>query len=628
MTHKRERRTLFTRLAAATALLLAGTALVAAPAQAATDLRVIDLTPNTGARGLTVTPDGSLLLVTNEGSDTVSVIDTVTNTPIQTIGVCDSPVSVAVAPDGTQAYVVCFNGGAVDVIDMATLAVTGSPISVGGLPTDVVFSHDGLTAYIAGYSADKIYIIDVGTATVVDTVTGLASPQDLSISSDDSTLWIVGSSAVVHMDTATQVVSTPVYAPGTPQLRFGALSPDESRLAVGGDGTNSIFLLDTSDDTFPTTIPVGQEGYAFAYSNDGSRLYVGLADDNIAQIDTATNTNLGNIDTGTESWGIAMSPSGDFGYVSSNGESNVTIIGDPVRRTAGADRYDTAIQVSQQAFPGGADVVLVATGRNYPDALAAGPAAANLNAPLLLTDPNSLPTSVLNEINRLNPARIIVVGGTSAVSPAVFSVLQPLAPTVERVSGADRFETARLITEEAFGPGGASDVYIATGRNFPDALSAGAVGAAYGNPVLLVDGGSSTVDQATLDTLTYLGATNVFIAGGTGAVSSGIESQLAGEVTSVQRLFGASRYDTSLAINTAGYPTTADRVLIATGLNFPDALSGSAWAGKIAAPLFIVPGTCIPQNVLDKITALSPLQVTLIGGTSVLTQSVFDLTAC
>lgn len=629
MTHNRARRTLFAQLAAATALLVVGTALVAAPAQAATDLRSIDLSPNSGARGMAITPDGTLLLVTNEGSDTVTVIDTASNSPIQTIGVCDTPTAVAVTPDGTQAYVVCFNGGNLDVIDIATLAVTGGPISVSGLPTDVVFTHDGATAYVAGYSTGSIHIIDVGTATVTDSVTGLSEPQDLSISSDDSTLWIVGGSAVLHMDTATQTLSTPVAAPGTPQLRYGTLSPDGTQLAAGGDGTTDIFILDTSDDTFGAPIAVGQNGYAFTYSNDGSRLYVGLGDNDIAEIDTATNANLGNITTGTESWFITMSPSGDFGYVSSNGENKVTIIGDPVRRVAGTDRYDTAIKVSQQAFPATADVVLVATGLNYPDALAAGPAAAALGGPLLLTDPDSLPTSVRDEIVRLNPANIIVVGGTGAVSASVYAALTPLAPSIERWAGTDRYDTSREIAKKAFLPGGASDVFIATGLNFPDALSAGAVGAGFGNPVLLLDGSASTVDQGTLDVLGDLGAVNVLIAGGTGVVSSGIETQLIGEVTSVQRLPGTSRYDTSWEIvNSANYPSTVDRALIATGVNYPDALAGSAWAGKVQAPLFIVPGTCVPQPMIDKIVSLGVIQVTLIGGTGVLTQSVFDLTAC
>jgi len=629
MTHNRARRTLFTRLSAATALLVLGTALMAAPAHAATDLRVIDLNPDAGPRGMAITPDGTLLLVTNEESDTVSVIDTVSNTPIQTIGVCDTPVSVAVTPDGVQAYVVCFNGGAIDVIDIATLAVTGSPIPLGGLPTDVLFTHDGATAYVAGYTTGSIHIIDVGTATVTDAVTGLSEPQDLSISSDDSTLWIVGGSAVLHMNTTTQELSAPIQAPGVPQLRYGTLSPDESSVAVGGDGTNNIFVIDTSDDTIVATIAVGQHGYAFAYSNDGSRLYVGLGDDDIAVIDTATNANLGNITTGTESWFITMSPSGDFGYVSSNGENKVTIIGDPVRRVAGTDRYDTAIEVSQQAFPATADVVLVATGLNYPDALAAGPAAAALNGPLLLTDPDSLPTSVRDEIVRLKPAKIIVVGGTGAVSGSVYSALTPLAPSIERWAGTDRYDTSREIAKKAFLPGGASDIFIATGLNFPDALSAGAVGAGFGNPVLLVDGSASSVDQATLDALSDLGAINVLIAGGTGVVSSGIQTQLTAEVASVARLSGTSRYDTSFEIvNSASYPATVDRALIATGVNFPDALAGSAWAGKVQAPLFIVPGTCVPQPMIDKIVSLGVIQVTLIGGTGVLTQSVFDLTAC
>ena len=142
-------------------------------------------------------------------------------------------------------------------------------------------------------------------------------------------------------------------------------------------------------------------------------------------------------------------------------------------RLAGDDRYETGVEISQQGFPDGADVVYVASGQKFPDGLAAAPAAARDDAPLLLTRPNAVPESVLEEIERLTPDTIVIVGGEPSVSAAVADELDALAGEVIRLGGDDRYETSRLIAQHAF-PEGSANAFIATGRNFPDALSAGA----------------------------------------------------------------------------------------------------------------------------------------------------------
>ena len=616
------------RIAATSALALLASIAVSLPAEAVTDVTVIDLSPGSAPRNAAITPDGMQLLVPNELSDTVSVVSTVTNTITKSIPTTDAPSRVAISPDGAVAYV-SMNGAAagLQVIEMDSLTVVGT-ILAGPYPQQVVFSPDSSTAYVAGYTSDSIFVIDVASGVAIDEIHGLTSVQSLSLTSDGTTLWFAGNWQVHHMDVATHAVSSPIVLE---QVRWIALSPDETRLAAGGDQTHDVSFIDTSTDTIVEAVDVGQTPLTMAYNLDGTRLYVGLATQNIAQIDTTSYINLGDITTGNASWNVVMSPSGDFGYAINRNDNTATVFGDQVRRLSGASRYDTAIAVSQQAFPAGAKVVLIATGQNYPDALAAGPAAAALTAPLLLTSTASLPIAVRNEIIRLHPDRIIVVGGAGAVSAAVFSSLVPLADDVERAEGANRYATARAITEKAFGPGTAPEVYIATGRNFPDALSASAVGAALGRPVLLVDGSASSLDTATTTLLSSLGATHVFIAGGTGVVSTGISTQLSNIGYVVERLGGANRYATSLKINAEGYDGASPapiRAIIATGVNFPDALAGSAWAGKVRAPLFIVPGTCIPQGMLDELTSLGIIQSTLIGGTGVLTAGVFNGTVC
>ncbi|WP_291041771.1 cell wall-binding repeat-containing protein [Herbiconiux sp.] len=297
-------------------------------------------------------------------------------------------------------------------------------------------------------------------------------------------------------------------------------------------------------------------------------------------------------------------------------------------RVAGADRFEVAVNISERAYPSGAYTVFVATGANYPDALSAGPAAARFGAPLLLTRSDALPSSVRAEIERLQPGRIVVVGGTNSVSGAVFDQLKGIQANTERIAGADRYEVSRTLSEYAFGAQ-TETAYVATGANFPDALSAGAAAANSYGPVLLVNGKASSLDAATIATLTDLGVKNVVIAGGPNSVTPGIEASLASVagITSVVRDGGADRFAASANINNRAFPT-ASRAFLATGLKFPDALAGSAWAGAIGAPLYVVNSSCVPQATLSAMSAQGVTHVTLLGGTATLTTAVESLTAC
>jgi putative cell wall-binding protein len=169
-----------------------------------------------------------------------------------------------------------------------------------------------------------------------------------------------------------------------------------------------------------------------------------------------------------------------------------------------------------------ANAVVVATGENFPDALAAASLAVRANGPVLLTPSNSLPGIVADEIVRLDPEQIFVVGGTAAVSNTVFHQLNSLAPTT-RIAGADRYQTAVEISRTAF-PIGSCLAYLAVGTNFPDALTGAAQAAAWGAPVLLTPTGS--LPQAVADELVRLDPYVVIILGGEAVVSPAVQAQL------------------------------------------------------------------------------------------------------
>ncbi|WP_022891191.1 cell wall-binding repeat-containing protein [Agromyces subbeticus] len=292
-------------------------------------------------------------------------------------------------------------------------------------------------------------------------------------------------------------------------------------------------------------------------------------------------------------------------------------------RLEGVDRYATAVAISEASYPGGAPVVYIASGTEFADALAAAPAAAHKGGPMLLTAADVLPEATAAEIRRLAPQQIVVVGGDGAVGASVMRTLLQIAPA-KRIGGTDRYDTSRNIIADAFGP--TAIAYLATGRDFPDGLSAGAAAGAIGAPVVLVDGLGSSVDEKTLALLRSKGIAEVRIAGGDGVVSPGIASSLAAASMTVKRYAGADRYTTSVAINTV-FATTAN-AYIATGASFPDALTGAAAAGAAGDPLYLAAQSCVPGAVRSAALGQGVTSLTLLGGRGVLAEAVGRLQSC
>jgi putative cell wall-binding protein len=197
-----------------------------------------------------------------------------------------------------------------------------------------------------------------------------------------------------------------------------------------------------------------------------------------------------------------------------------------VERQSGADRYATAASISAHTFAPGAPIAYVATGLNFPDALAAAAAAARLGGPVLLVTQSSIPAATQTELLRLKPARIVVAGGSGVVADSVLTQLAAFtAGTVERQYGANRYATAAAVSAHVFAPG-APIAYVATGLNFPDALAAAAAAGRLGGPVLLVQTG--TIPAETKTELTRLKPARIVIAGGTGVVTNAVMTQLSG----------------------------------------------------------------------------------------------------
>jgi putative cell wall-binding protein len=297
-----------------------------------------------------------------------------------------------------------------------------------------------------------------------------------------------------------------------------------------------------------------------------------------------------------------------------------------VSRIAGADRFEVAVRIAQ-ATRTRADVVYLATGSDFPDALSAGPAAVMEQGVLLLTPTSGLGPVVASELVSLAPKRVVVVGGTLSVPDSIVAEVRGLLGSIPitRVSGVNRYDVSRRLAALAF-PRGADTTFVATGAKFPDALSAGPAASWYDSPMLLVDGSATTLDPDTNAAVRGLDPSWVSIVGGTNSVSTGIESALNG-IAPGNRFEGPDRYAVSLAVND-GFDGDFGTVYFATGANFPDALAGGVLAGSQGHPMYVIPGTCVPRAVLSRLTAHGTHSVVLLGGPSSLSPEVERLTPC
>jgi len=284
-----------------------------------------------------------------------------------------------------------------------------------------------------------------------------------------------------------------------------------------------------------------------------------------------------------------------------------------IERLAGVDRAATAAEISSRLYEPGVPVAVVVTGDDFPDALAAGPAAHRLGGPVLFVTRNRVPTATIQELERLRPERIVVIGGSGVVSEGVRAELATLAPGgADRVSGEDRYATAAAVARAFFGS--VPVVYVATGVLFPDGL-AGGVAAAVQDGLLLLSR-PDALPTVTRDELARLNPARIVVLGGTGAISAAVEAALGSYSSSIVRLGGADRYGTAVAISQHAFPGGASAAFLATGLNFPDALAGVPAAAGRNAPLLLAAGG-LPTGVIAELDRLDPDTAFLLGGSAV-----------
>ncbi|MBN9655899.1 cell wall-binding repeat-containing protein [Halobacillus sp. GSS1] len=256
-----------------------------------------------------------------------------------------------------------------------------------------------------------------------------------------------------------------------------------------------------------------------------------------------------------------------------------------INRYWGVDRYWTAANIARQdssRVP--SENVVLATGQDFPDALAGAPLAEHLDAPILLTRKERLPDITEQVLSTLDAEHVTILGGTGAISGDVEDYIKnELSLDVERISGKNRYETSVAIAEQ-LPP--SDEAVVAYGGNFPDALSIAPAAAGKAMPILLTK--KESIPAATENVLSNYNQT--YVVGGTGVVSDQVYRQL----PNADRISGKDRYATSLAV-AKYFDMETQSVSLATGSNFADALAGSVHAVK--EPLLLTPKGKLDEEV-------------------------------
>ncbi|MEG0250304.1 MAG: leucine-rich repeat protein [Peptostreptococcus sp.] len=303
------------------------------------------------------------------------------------------------------------------------------------------------------------------------------------------------------------------------------------------------------------------------------------------------------------------------------------------KRLSGNNRFETAIEVSKNMYDK-SDSVIIANHEKYQDILTASPLAVELKAPILYTDSKAISANTQKEIERLGAKNIYINGGKNSVSKDIENKLKENGYNVVRFDGKDRYETAALIGEKIRENGNKNTVEIASGENYPDALSISSLAMKENAPILLTK--KDNLTKNTEKALSNWKVKNVNIAGGESSVSKDVENTLKtgnskhdskvniNPVENLKRFAGKDRYETSAKVLDSllnDYPMT----VLASGENFADALVAAPLAGSLNSPVALVRKNAIPNTVYNVWKKDHRNDFVIVGGEkSISNQLIYD----
>lgn len=293
----------------------------------------------------------------------------------------------------------------------------------------------------------------------------------------------------------------------------------------------------------------------------------------------------------TKSIGIALAMAVVVGGITPGVYADTTTNKTEVERIGGADRTETSLKVLEKL--GGVKKTYLVNGYQFSDALSIAPVAAANNEGIVLATKGSVDASLSKQgINE-----VTLVGGENSISSSVEKSLASKFKT-KRIAGTDRYKTSEMIVEST----GKKEVGVATGKDFPDALSSGAFLAKKDLPLLLVNGKTQTSLPQ--------GLKGLYTFGGKSSVANDFGKRIA----------GANRYETSEKI--AEEFGKSDVVVLASGTNFADALAAAPLAKKMNAPIVLVKKDSLSENA--KKLVKDAKKVYVIGGENTISNKLVD----
>ena len=289
-----------------------------------------------------------------------------------------------------------------------------------------------------------------------------------------------------------------------------------------------------------------------------------------------------------------------------------------VNRIQGKDRYETSAKICEMGWKNGSDYLVITSGEDFPDDISAAPLAASLGAPIMINNKNILNINTKNEIIRLKPRNIYIIGGYGAIAKSVEDEIRDMGYNTTRIGGANRYETSLMVAKCLGNP---ESVFVARGDNFADALSAAAVASINKVPILLSPNNALPDDEKEYISQKKIGKS--YLIGGSAVMSDNILRAL----PNCTRIAGKNGYETNIEVLNNFYDKfNLSKVFVPTGENFPDAICSTALAGINSSPIVLA------SKVRDKSTTdflgstrMFIKEIDAIGGNTVVTDASIDI---
>ncbi len=283
-----------------------------------------------------------------------------------------------------------------------------------------------------------------------------------------------------------------------------------------------------------------------------------------------------------------------------------------VKRLSGATRFNTSALINKYAEVD-SNIAVISNGHSFPDSITASILAGNLNAHLLLNDPGRVTGEIKNLMLTKKINTIYLVGGKPLPSDYVNS-LKASGVSIKYVKGNTRYDTAVEVAKEN---SASKIVFLASGISYPDALSIAPVAKMKNANLLLTNG--NVLEPKVVELISK--ADKVYIVGGDNTISKGIESFIRSKVADVSRLSGKSRYETAAKLAKTYY-TNPDYVMLASGQDYADALSGTALANALKGPILLTRSDELSEDFVSYIKYKKINTLYILGGTGSIGKSV------